>query len=185
MHTADPRTLTHAAPPASDRVELSRSPRYVDAQRVVDQLSDDGFPVERLTIVGEGVKFVERVTGRLTALRALGRGLLTGLLMGLFFGLLYGLFFIQPVVWLSVLLYSMAFGAVLGATFGLLGHLMTGGTRDFSSVGAMAASEFVVLCDPAHADDARRRLGRTDAAPAATPATPAADARIPGGAVPA
>jgi hypothetical protein len=40
---------------------------YESAQRAVDRLSDDGFPVEKLDIVGSGLRLVERVTGRLTS----------------------------------------------------------------------------------------------------------------------
>ena len=43
---------------------------YADAQRAVDRLSDEGFPVERVSIVGTGLRYVEDVTGRLTTGRA-------------------------------------------------------------------------------------------------------------------
>jgi hypothetical protein len=43
---------------------------YEEAQTAVDRLSDDGFPVENLDIVGSGLRLVERVTGRLTTSRA-------------------------------------------------------------------------------------------------------------------
>ena len=33
---------------------------YESAQRAVDRLSDDGFPVEKLDIVGSGLRLVER-----------------------------------------------------------------------------------------------------------------------------
>jgi hypothetical protein len=39
---------------------------YIQAQRAVDALSDAGFPVDKVEIVGHGVRLVERVTGRLT-----------------------------------------------------------------------------------------------------------------------
>ena len=47
---------------------------YADAQRAVDRLSDDGFPVEQLDIVGSDLRLVERVTGRLTKGRAAAAG---------------------------------------------------------------------------------------------------------------
>ncbi|HZC19487.1 MAG TPA: general stress protein [Rubrobacteraceae bacterium] len=37
---------------------------YAEAQRAVDHLSDEGFAVERVSIVAEGLRFVEQVTGR-------------------------------------------------------------------------------------------------------------------------
>ena len=39
---------------------------YEQAQRAVDHLSDEEFPVENLLIVGTDLKRIERVTGRLT-----------------------------------------------------------------------------------------------------------------------
>ena len=35
-----------------------------EAQRAVDALSDNGFPVERLSIVADDLRFVEDITGR-------------------------------------------------------------------------------------------------------------------------
>ena len=51
---------------------VARFDDYQTAQRAVDRLSDDGFPVEQLDIVGSDVRLVERVTGRLTTGRATG-----------------------------------------------------------------------------------------------------------------
>ena len=41
-------------------------PTYAEAQRAVDYLSDQQFPVQQVTIVGVDLMQVERVTGRLT-----------------------------------------------------------------------------------------------------------------------
>jgi Heat induced stress protein YflT domain len=48
--------------------------RYVDAESAVDTLSDHGFPVERVSIVGSDLRLVEKVTGRLTVARGRGDG---------------------------------------------------------------------------------------------------------------
>ena len=53
-------------------------PTYAEAQRAVDYLSDQEFPVQQVTIVGVDLMQVERVTGRLTWSRVLGGGALTG-----------------------------------------------------------------------------------------------------------
>jgi hypothetical protein len=74
----------------------SRRDDYPSAQRAVDQLSDDGFPVEKLDIVGSDVRLVEQVTGRLTTGRASGAGALSGLWAGLLLGILLGLFTSMP-----------------------------------------------------------------------------------------
>src|ERR1700753_2973988 len=71
---------------------VARFDDYETAQRAVDQLSDDGFPVENLDIVGSELRLVERVTGRLTRGRAAGAGALSGLWAGLLLGGLLALF---------------------------------------------------------------------------------------------
>ncbi|MBW3607483.1 MAG: glycine zipper family protein, partial [Actinobacteria bacterium] len=65
---------------------------YAGAQRAVDALSDRGFPVERVAIVGTGLRYVEQVSGRLTTGRAALAGAGQGALVGLFVALLLGLF---------------------------------------------------------------------------------------------
>ena len=58
-------------------------PTYAEAQRAVDHLSDQQFPVEQVTIVGVDLMQVERVTGRLSWPKVLGGGVLTGAWLGL------------------------------------------------------------------------------------------------------
>jgi len=38
---------------------------YGDAERVVDYLSDNGFPVNRVAIIGSDVRMVEQIVGRM------------------------------------------------------------------------------------------------------------------------
>jgi hypothetical protein len=71
---------------------VARFSDYESAQRAVDRLSDDGFPVEKLDIAGSGLRLVERVTGRLARGRAAAAGALSGTWAGLLFGILLGLF---------------------------------------------------------------------------------------------
>jgi hypothetical protein len=65
-------------------------PTYAEAQRAVDYLSDQQFPVQQVTIVGVDLMQVERVTGRLTWPKVLGGGVATGAWLGLFIGLVLG-----------------------------------------------------------------------------------------------
>lgn len=135
---------------------------YREAQRAVDYLSDQNFPVQRAAIVGEGIRLVEQVTGRLNYGRALLNGALSGASTGLFVALLFGLFgFFGPAAGaaiLSLALYGLVFGAILGAVLGLVGYALTGGQRDFTSVSGMQAERFVVMVDGEVADDAARLL---------------------------
>ena len=52
--------------------------QYADAQRAVDYLSDNEFPVRNCMIVGTELKQVERITGRLTYARAALAGVASG-----------------------------------------------------------------------------------------------------------
>ena len=134
---------------------------YAEAQRAVDLLSDRGFPVEKVAIIGQGLRYVEQVTGRLTTGRAALLGALQGALLGAFFGLLMGLIFTydpNPAVWL-LLLYGLVVGALIGAALGAALHLATGGTRDFSSVPGMQAERYEVVVDEDVADRAAELLG--------------------------
>ena len=120
---------------------------YAGAQRAVDLLSDRGFPVERVAIVGTGLRYVEQVSGRLTTGRAAVAGAGQGALVGLFVGLLLVIFFTVEEAFLGVLLYSFVLGIVLGMIFGAVGHAATGGKRDFSSVAQTQAEHYDVQVD--------------------------------------
>src|SRR5215510_6341987 len=62
-------------------------PDYASAQRAVDFLSDEKFPVERTAIVGTNLRLVENVLGRMTTGRAAIAGAASGAWFGLFIGL--------------------------------------------------------------------------------------------------
>jgi len=56
---------------------------YAAAQKAVDFLSDQEFPVENCMIVGTDLKQVERITGRLTTNKVALGGALSGLWLGI------------------------------------------------------------------------------------------------------
>jgi hypothetical protein len=134
---------------------------YQEAERAVDRLSDERFPVERVRIVGQGLHFVEEVTGRFTYRDAVLRGALSGGLVGLLIGWLFAVFnWFNPVVaWGWLIFDGLWFGLVLGALLGLLTHSLTGGRRDFSSVPSMKADRYELVVDEEVADEAARILG--------------------------
>ena len=135
------------------RETLGSYPTYAEAQRAVDYLSDKDFPVEHTAIVAEGLKFVEQVTGSLSYGKATLNGATSGAMTGLFIGLIFGLFAFAPL--LTMVLYGLIAGALAGALLGVVGYAMTGGKRDFTSVGGMQAERYVVTVDAEHADKAR------------------------------
>ena len=136
---------------------VARFDDYESAQRAVDQLSDDGFPVEKLDIVGSGLRLVERVTGRLTRGRAAAAGALSGLWVGLLFGVLLGLF-TSGHSFLAVAATGAALGVAWGAVFGYVAHAGTKGQRDFSSVRSLAATEYDLIAREGTVDRARTML---------------------------
>ncbi len=133
---------------------------YAEAQRAVDYLSDHEFPVENLTIVGTGLRQVERVTGRLTRNRVITAGAVGGAWWGLFVGLLIGLFTQTGTAWIGSILVGVAIGAVFGLLTGMAGYRATGGQRDFTSTTGLVAESYQVLCVAKFAEDARSHLAR-------------------------
>ena len=104
---------------------------YQQAQRAVDHLSDAGFAVNHLRIVGHGLRSVEVVAGRLTKGRAALTGAASGAWLGLMFGLLLSLFSVG--FWLGAILAGLVLGAIWGGVLGFVAHAATGGRRDFTS----------------------------------------------------
>jgi hypothetical protein len=135
--------------PAEGQVVVASYPTYAEAERAVDYLSDQRFPVQRTAIIGRGLSSIERITGRLTVWRAAAQAAASGAVLGALFGWLFGLFdWVNPVIsGLLLALYGAIFGAVAGGLIGLLGHALTGGRRDFSSVAGMRAESYDVLVD--------------------------------------
>ena len=136
---------------------VARFDDYETAQRAVDRLSDDGFPVEKLDIVGSGLWLIERVTGRLTTGRAAGAGALRGFWAGLLFGALLGLFTTGH-SFLSVVATCTAIGMAWGAVFGYVVHARTKGQRDFSSVRRLVATRYDLVAREGTVDRARSML---------------------------
>ncbi|KOT58356.1 MULTISPECIES: general stress protein, partial [Streptomyces] len=134
---------------------------YEEAERVVDHLSDQGFPVERVAIIGKDVRLVEQVTGRMDHGRAALHGAASGALPGALIGWLFGLVnWLDPVVSALLLaVYGLIFGAIVGALSGMLLHALQGGRRDFASLSSLQPSRYEVVADEAVADEAVRLLG--------------------------
>ena len=144
--------------PARPTVTVATYPDYASAQRAIDYLSDNQFPVELTSIVGTDLRLVERVTGRLTTARAALAGAVSGAWFGLFIGLLFGLF--SRSAWWAVLVVAVLIGAAWGAAFGAVAHGMTGGRRDFSSTSTLQAGQYAVAVDAEYADQARQLITR-------------------------
>ncbi|MFF0542904.1 general stress protein [Nocardia thailandica] len=133
-------------------------PTYAEAQRAVDYLADNQFPVQNVTIVGVDLMQVERVLYRLTWGKVIGGGVVSGAWLGLFLGLLLSLFTT------GTALGTLAVGLVGGIVFGVIStsipYAATKGQRDFASTMQLVAGRYDVLCDPREAEQARDMLAR-------------------------
>ncbi|MEP9363385.1 general stress protein [Nocardioides sp. CN2-186] len=132
---------------------------YAAAQKTVDFLSDNEFPVQHLMIVGTDLKRVERITGRLTYGRVALGGLLSGVWLGLFIGLIFSFFTTDNSV-LGVIVSCMAIGAAFGVVWAILGYALTRGQRDFSSITQVVATRYEVLVEHKVAAEARELLAK-------------------------
>lgn len=95
-----------------DELVINSYADYPAVERAVDLLSDRGFPVQTVRVVGRDVRIVEQITGRLTPWRAAGAGALSGMWFGAMIGLVLGL--VTPYVF-APLLWGVLLGAVFGA----------------------------------------------------------------------
>ncbi len=138
---------------------------YAGAQHLVDRLADSGFPVENVSIVGTGLRSVERITGRVTRRGVAAAGALSGLWMGVFVGVAFALFSRQGQ--LGFLLTTPLLGALFGLVWSQLGFtaITRRGARDFSSISQVVAGRYEVLVE--HRLAARAHL-LLDAAPPAS-----------------
>jgi hypothetical protein len=147
--------MTTASPRSGIRRLIASYPTYEEAQRAVDTLSDRKFPVERVTIVGSDLRLVERVTGRLTVLRAA----LLGAAAGGWIGLLIGLVFWIVSPWtVGAIVSGLVAGLVFGAIWGAIAQALTGGRRDFASIRGLEAGRYDVLVEEPHAEAGRMIL---------------------------
>ena len=66
---------------------------------------------------------------------------------------------------LALMLDGLLLGILFGAFWGLLSYALSGGRRDFTSVGGMRADHYNVMVDPELAEQARALLSSMPAAP--------------------
>ena len=140
---------------------------YLDAQKVVDYLADEEFPVQHVSIVGNDLKTVERVTGKLSYPRVALSGAATGAWFGLFVGLLLMLFGGGETF--VLLISSMAMGAAFWMLFGIISYALQRGKRDFTSTNQVIATSYDVVVATEVAHEARRLAAQLPMAGTARP----------------
>ncbi|WP_104136493.1 general stress protein [Arthrobacter sp. ZGTC131] len=158
--------------PTGDTVGTYTS--YLDAQKAVDYLADQQFPVHMVSIVGNDLKMVERVTGRLSYPRVALSGALSGMWFGLFVGVM--LSFFTPAGGTFSIISSVLMGAAFFMLFGIVTYATQRGKRDFTSTSQVVATSYDVVVSFEAAHEARRLLQQlpmspSDASAGARPAS--------------
>lgn len=140
--------------PFARAADLQRVPRgdvlgtydtYAEAQTVVDRLAKADFAVASVSIVGNDLKTVERVTRKLSWNRAALEGAISGAWFGVFVGLLFTLFPSQSGVQWGLFVAAILIGAAAGLLFRLAGYAFSRRSRDFDSTRQMLAANYQVI----------------------------------------
>ncbi|WP_150462142.1 general stress protein [Nesterenkonia ebinurensis] len=139
---------------------LGRYRTYEDAQKVVDHLaSAEGLDLKAITIVGNDLRSVEKVRGRLSYPRVALTGAVQGALFGAFIGLLLMLFTPEGMVLVN---FGMAvlMGMAIWMIIGVISFSARRGARSFISVSQLTATTFDVVCDFQVAGKARQLVAK-------------------------
>ncbi len=142
---------------------------YDQAQAAVAKVSGAEAEVKGLAIIGNDLKLVERIVGRLTWGKVALQGAMRGLGFGAFIGLVYLL--LVPEAMASLLLFpllGLAFGILLGVT----SHAMIRRKRDFASVQQVLAARYDVIAPQETAGKAMHIIGQRTGGAVAAPAEP-------------
>jgi hypothetical protein len=135
---------------------------YEEAQRIVDKLAKADFDVRQLSIIGNDLKTIERVTGKLTYGRSALGGAATGAWLGMFAGLLLLTF--SGSANLTYAIAVVVIGAAFGMLWGVVRYAANRQKRDFTSTHQVVASSYQVIAPPSVIVRAQELLQRTDEA---------------------
>ncbi len=130
---------------------------YPAAEKAVDYLADNGFPVGNLAIVGTDLRTVERVLARRTWRSVLLQGASQGLSTAVILFLVLWIFIPGANV-LGLLLAALAFSVLVSMVFAAIGYALSRGQRDFTSVQQTVATRYEVVCEHKVAEQAQELL---------------------------
>ncbi|MFC7790005.1 general stress protein [Microbacterium sp. MAHUQ-60] len=142
----------------SDLGEVVASTRdYEVAQKTVSKLIAGEIPAREIAIVGQGVRTVERVTGRLGYAAAARSGAINGVLIGLVLSAI--MLFGNPDAPISLFLGFILVGVALGMIMSLITYSIVRRRRDFASMTQMLADHYEVRVQAASLAKARQVMG--------------------------
>ncbi len=132
-------------------------PEYEAAQKTVSKLIAAEVPARDIAIVGQGVRTIERVTGRLGYAAAARSGAVNGVLIGL---LLSAILVIgNPDAPIQLFVGFVFIGVAIGMILSLVTYAIIRRRRDFASVTQLAAGSYEVTVLPESLAKAREALG--------------------------
>lgn len=162
-------------PQGSDDVgqTVASLPTYEAAQKAVSSLIAGDVPARDIAIVGQGLRSVERITGRLGYASAARSGAINGLLLGLLFSAI--LVIGSPSVPIQAFVGVLFVGIAIGMLLSIITYSFVRRRRDYASVMQVVADHYEVTVTAASIHRARQILGPQAAAEPA-PATVAPEA---------
>ena len=134
---------------------------YPEAQALVDHLAKVEFDVSSVSIVGNDLKTVERITGKLTWGRAALNGALNGAFIGIFIMLVLSLFDTNATADFRYYAAGVLIVIGIGLVFGLISYAIQRRRRDFTSTQQVLASSYQVIVPSEVAESARQAASRT------------------------
>ncbi|UYO98117.1 hypothetical protein OED01_05230 [Microbacterium sp. M28] len=140
---------------------------YERAQKTVSKLIAGEVPARDIAIVGQGVRTIEKITGRLGYATAARSGAINGLLIGLLLSaiLMVG----NPEVPIQMFVAYLFIGVAIGMMLSLVTFAIVRRRRDFASVTQLAADHYEVTVLAASLSKARQVLGAQRPAAARPP----------------
>ncbi|GAA5100727.1 hypothetical protein GCM10025760_38490 [Microbacterium yannicii] len=167
------------SPQASDAVgqTVASFPAYEAAQKAVSSLIAADIPARDIAIVGQGLRSIERITGRLGYASAARSGAVNGMLLGLLFSAI--LVIGSPSVPIQAFVGVLFVGIAIGMLMSIVAYSFVRRRRDYASVMQVVADHYEVTVTDNSVHRARQVLGpQTTVAPAAAaaPARPTAPA---------
>ncbi|MFB8148003.1 general stress protein [Microbacterium sp. NPDC056003] len=151
-------------------------PTYDAAQKAVSSLIAGEVPARDIAIVGQGLRSIEKVTGRLGYASAARSGAINGLLLGLLFSAI--LVIGSPTVPIQAFVGVLFVGIAIGMLLSIITYSFVRRRRDYASVMQVVADHYEVTVAATSIHRARQVLG-----PQAAPEPPAQSSTPP--AVPA
>lgn len=141
-----------------DEGEIVASTRdYESAQKTVSKLIAQEVPARDIAIIGQSVRTVERITGRLGYAAAARSGAINGVLIGLFLSAI--LVIGNPEVPIQLFVGFVFIGVALGMLLSLVTYAIVRRRRDFASVTQFAADHYEVRVQAVSLAKARQALG--------------------------